>query len=57
MATFDTPETGKFSIPDDELDPGLRAQQNRTSDRMAEDEEREAEPVEPVVPEDKPDVP
>ena len=56
MATFDTPETGKFSIPDDELDPGLRAQQNRTSDRMAEDEKREDKPVtdEASVPEDKP---
>ena len=32
MATFDTPETGKFSIPDDELDPGLRAQKQSTKD-------------------------
>ena len=32
MATFDTPETGEFSIPDDELDPGLRARKQSTKD-------------------------
>ena len=32
MATFNTDETGKFSIPDKELDPGLRAQEQSTKD-------------------------
>ena len=40
MATFDTPETGEFSIPDDELDPGLRARKQSTKDDAKEERGR-----------------